>query len=131
MAEIASWNGRLLSTAPSMNDATVGSTSACRCSRNALAMNAWRRGQVACLSATTSSISTMRAGGKAPGNDGGARAAKARPRACRARGKGGRGRVVEVEVAFNIAIRPAAVTEPQHMMVFQLVDERWIMDLNE
>jgi len=61
-----------------MNDAAAGSIPARRWSGKLLAMNAARRGQRAFLCATTSSISTIRAGGKAPGNDEVARAAKAR-----------------------------------------------------
>ena len=83
-------------------------------------MNSARRGQLACRCATTSSISTIRAGGNAPGNEDVARAAKARP-----------GRVVELEVALDLAVRVPAIGEVQDVMMIEFMDQRRIVDLHE
>ena len=61
-----------------MKDAAVGSMPARMWSGKELATNSARRGQLAWHFASTSSISTIRAGGKAPGNDEVARAANAK-----------------------------------------------------
>ena len=83
-------------------------------------MNSARRGQLPCRCATTSSISTIRAGGKAPGNEEVARAAKARP-----------GRIVELEIALDVAVGVPAIGEVQHVVMIELVDQRRIVDLHQ
>ena len=62
-------------------------------------------------------MSTMRAGGNAPGNDEVARAAKGQPR-----------RVVEIEVAVDLAGQAPAVAEVQQLKVLDFVDHRWIVN---
>src|SRR5207302_7597638 len=84
-----------------------------------LAMNSARRGQPAFLSITISSISTMRAGGKAPGNDE------------VARGEGESRCSVEAEVALDVAVRVPTVGKVQYVVVVALMDERRIVNLYE
>ena len=121
MAEIASWNGRLLSTAPSMKAAVAGSISACRCGSKFFAMNSSRRGQCAPRLRDQTRPSPRSAPAETrPGKDEVARAAKASAR-----------RVVEIEVALDLAVGPAPVGEMQHVAMLQLVDERRIVDLDK
>jgi hypothetical protein len=51
-------------------------------------------------------------------------------RGCAGR-KGERRRIIEVEITLDVTVGATTIAELQHMMMFQLVDQRWIVDLNE
>ena len=55
----------------------------------------------------------------------------ARERRGRARGKGQHRGVVEIEIALDLAVGPAPIAEPQHVVMVQLVDQRRIVNLHE
>src|ERR1700732_4014398 len=83
-------------------------------------MKAARRGQLPLRALTTSSISTIRAGGNAPGNDEVARAANASPAALSSS---------KSLSTFPSGRRP--VREMQDMAMLQFFDQRRIMDLQQ
>src|SRR5262245_9376462 len=48
-----------------------------------------------------------------------------------ARRKGERSRIVEIEIALDLAVRAPLIAEPQDVLVIELVDQRWLVTLNE
>ena len=62
----------------------------------------------------------MRAGGKAPGNDEVARAAKASARG-----------IIQLEIAFDLAARVPPIFEMQNVAMLQFMNERRIMNLHQ